>query len=785
MASQLLVDEGDLRAVAASSPQGRRTLLLVEKAGRVVGTHSLDSDQQLQKTASSWAASAVLNGRPPPALKFTEGARTFSVGSHGQVNHQGAAYLLVEISSEGCVGSLATAAGIDAAPRHWARLPGVDGVDQGPSATADGADSSGVDSPCATSPNSRGVRRRRRGAGAGAFGAELHPNGEDRFDSSRQRTGDRSFVECSSPAARVLLQPDSQLPSSHCGQTPQIEQYLHQELPHHLLPVPHLAPPAPSSASSSAQQPLEQRLATPLTYHHVPQPQSQLQYSQHPQAYWACSSSPYAASPTGLVADHLGGPSQLQSHPFPAHTTQAAAQAASAAQPMQPIYANLLPQFRAAPAMAHAGPAAPRMTAPSAGPLPPAFHFHASHVTAAAALLPASHGHAGTSASGRGALTEGRGKAGGAGLAENVVWDVYKTGSTAYFMEAGDPNPVLIVPRPGAGASPCPPAPPPGTAVALGIVCMTKQPHDFATWLHYHHTRVGVERFYIKVEDTPELKALLDTPPWDRVVHATFDDGTQRDYFAQMDRQSSHISASLPLARAAGLTHLLHIDDDELLYCASGWQRLRAELASAPVDRPDCHLCNVEALLPSAQCASPFREAVVFRHLPTRYTSYTNGKSIGRLDAATLRAHGPHHFRTNNHTGGKASAITHHIPADVAVVLHYESATYSKWHAKYMDLAARHGNDPNVFQRVPFAFYRKSIAAAAAMLNATDAATKSEAAASAYRLWCEYKLAPAGLPPVSAQPRRLPDGLTLLSPFAQPGRDTAPPVEELSLEELS
>ena len=85
--------------------------------------------------------------------------------------------------------------------------------------------------------------------------------------------------------------------------------------------------------------------------------------------------------------------------------------------------------------------------------------------------------------------------------------------------------------------------------------------------------------FVPQVEDTPELATLFSTPPWDRLVLATFDNGTKRDYFAQMDRQSAHIADTLPRARAIGLTHLLHIDDDELLYCSQGvhtWGRIRS-----------------------------------------------------------------------------------------------------------------------------------------------------------------------------------------------------------------
>ena len=94
------------------------------------------------------------------------------------------------------------------------------------------------------------------------------------------------------------------------------------------------------------------------------------------------------------------------------------------------------------------------------------------------------------------------------------------------------------------------------------------------------------------------------------------------------------------------------------------------------------HLCNIEALLPSTATASPFREVTAFRHFPTRYVSYTNGKSIGRLDEPSLRAHGPHHFRSDRATAGWGSSITFPVPPDVACVLHYESATYQKWHQK-------------------------------------------------------------------------------------------------------
>ena len=111
-------------------------------------------------------------------------------------------------------------------------------------------------------------------------------------------------------------------------------------------------------------------------------------------------------------------------------------------------------------------------------------------------------------------------------------------------------------------------------------------------------------------------------------------------------------------------------------------------------------------------------------------------------------------------------------------------------------IAARHGADAEVFQRVPFAFYRKSIAAACAILVARaagDAAGEAEAVANAYKLWCEHKIAPVGVPPAGERPCRVADGLTVLSPFAGASEHEPPPppqpppppsVDELTLADV-
>ena len=168
-----------------------------------------------------------------------------------------------------------------------------------------------------------------------------------------------------------------------------------------------------------------------------------------------------------------------------------------------------------------------------------------------------------------------------------------------------------------------------GTAVRIGLVSMTKKPQHFETWLEYHRHALSIERFYIRVEDTPELSELLSTPPWDVLVTATFTERTERWRYGQHERQDAHVASAIPLARKAGLTHLLHIDDDELVYTPRGLDTLRFEMALADPARVDLHMANIEALLPAPDCENPFLEARAFRHFPDEYGSHFHGKSFG------------------------------------------------------------------------------------------------------------------------------------------------------------
>ena len=182
--------------------------------------------------------------------------------------------------------------------------------------------------------------------------------------------------------------------------------------------------------------------------------------------------------------------------------------------------------------------------------------------------------------------------------------------------------------------------------VRIGVVCMTKQPACFESWLQ-HHVSIGAERIYLRVEDTPELEALLSAPPWDKVVKARFCQNTVRDWSGQTHRQVVFVDDAIQWARDDGLTHLLHCDDDELLYCPSGREPFVRELSTLPLNIGNVHALTLEALVPSIECTNPFTQARAFKHKPAAFSSYGSakhnaGKSLGgKARAARLCATSP------------------------------------------------------------------------------------------------------------------------------------------------
>ena len=88
----------------------------------------------------------------------------------------------------------------------------------------------------------------------------------------------------------------------------------------------------------------------------------------------------------------------------------------------------------------------------------------------------------------------------------------------------GLPLEVLI----DAAAEPTDPAEPvQHPPLRLGVASCIKgaEQEHLSTWLAYHAHEVGVERFFLRIEDTPSLQQLLGRAPWTELVVATYHDG--------------------------------------------------------------------------------------------------------------------------------------------------------------------------------------------------------------------------------------------------------------------
>ena len=246
----------------------------------------------------------------------------------------------------------------------------------------------------------------------------------------------------------------------------------------------------------------------------------------------------------------------------------------------------------------------------------------------------------------------------------------------------------------------------------VGIVILTKNPIGFDRWLT-HHRSIGIERIYVCVEDTPELVSKLRG--MGDFVHVTVSTGT-RSYFSLMERQERHVNVSIPRARDDGLTHLLHIDDDELLYMPSGKHAFDAELSRC--DASTVHLDNIEAVYDQSSCNDPFVTTTHFCVRPSHFTSYANGKSLGALKDPTLRARGPHAF-----TGRETR-----MPSFAAIIIHYEGACTMQWAEKFTAYSKStpeackggKGAKSDVGAHIPFKYYCDSIDAFTNRNNVSD-----------------------------------------------------------------
>ena len=248
----------------------------------------------------------------------------------------------------------------------------------------------------------------------------------------------------------------------------------------------------------------------------------------------------------------------------------------------------------------------------------------------------------------------------------------------------------------------------------IAIACMSKgaDPEAFKNWL-LHHIHLGVERFFLRIEDANDsTRGLLSLEEFRNHVRVLFADGSHvRDCGnMQNSRQDEHLQVAIRAARQEGYSHILHIDDDEVLFLPAGRDSLLRWMRSVPdSSSAELHLRNLEALAPIPSPAHLMSSGIrSFRHRPNDYCGYgqlqgSTGKSMGVLSHAGLVPLGPHHFGRCEPSGlavgrvgllaGRArraalsdqNAETTLVPPPIAVILHFHCATFEQWQNKYID----------------------------------------------------------------------------------------------------
>ena len=185
----------------------------------------------------------------------------------------------------------------------------------------------------------------------------------------------------------------------------------------------------------------------------------------------------------------------------------------------------------------------------------------------------------------------------------------------------------------------------------VAIVCLMRKPIDLPLWLE-HHRKLGISKFYIRLEDSPGWKDYLESQ-YDVSFTLAESDKSGNNYETLQTRQKEYVNTCITRAIKDKIDWIFHIDADEFLKCAEG-----------------------------APC-----------------TSYANGKGAGRVQEG-LKLAGPHLFMFNEETEGKH---VYEVPFDSLHVLHYDSCTFGGWGEKFLNLSK------NNKSTIPFAYYTESM----------------------------------------------------------------------------
>ena len=256
--------------------------------------------------------------------------------------------------------------------------------------------------------------------------------------------------------------------------------------------------------------------------------------------------------------------------------------------------------------------------------------------------------------------------------------------------------------------------------VVVGIASVMRKPIDLPLWFRHHRNVLGVQRFYIRLEDAGEVsleEEFLKLSPLTQgavryeLGHSDF---KERDNFKSLQqRQIEFVNRSLQHAKDDGVDVLFHIDSDDLLDGSLEF------LKSIPENVKCLHIENVEALYeesnatkqPGCFSATKFIRCAAADAEPgnnAQCVSYINGKGAAIVSAVPdVQLDGPHRFSYRGSVDG--ADFVFKVPQDTLRVLHFDSCSFASWVEKFHNLS---GHSPTPEDKIPFPYYTESIEAA-------------------------------------------------------------------------
>lgn len=248
--------------------------------------------------------------------------------------------------------------------------------------------------------------------------------------------------------------------------------------------------------------------------------------------------------------------------------------------------------------------------------------------------------------------------------------------------------------------------------VNVALACMMRKPKNIEYWLDYHRER-GIVKFYIRLEDTPELEQYLRQQQDVTLTAGKSSDisvFSSKEYDAQFSRQREFLQNTIKRCLQDNIKWIIHIDSDELIECDG---KTIPDCLEKEVDRNggnNIHtiiMDNYEAVYDkiNTESDSCFTYKKLVKCKDGGCVSYSNGKGIGRV-SANLQELGPHRFHYTQKKKYPTEFTSKHLR-----VLHFESCDFNSYISKFMNLAnhINNANTNNTNKKYPFEFYNKSI----------------------------------------------------------------------------